>query len=376
MRARMPRMPWWGIAGACALLIVVLGAAAAWSSSEAQAANGVTVVYFNPRDEEPNTEYIAEIDPTMAGIQGWYGTQVGSTFPLSAVQVVQGKRTAAEYQSNIWGTVLIELGYYCGTGVHVIFVHPSLPFMGGGSCDAVYSGGSGGGTAMISEGAPVGGWAHDLGHVFTLPHPGDCGIVNPWPDYCSYTVMWSHWFYPDVGLLDSAEAPEKQTLASSPFFSVSTTSGDTSTPTPTPTPEPTPAPTPTPTATPTPTPTATATPTPAPTATPTPTPTGGTADGTGDEPDTVAPTVKIVKPGDGTRVRGRWLKVRAEGADNVRVAKMELYIDSQLVFTTKAASLDLRWDVRALARGSSFTITVKALDEAGNSSAVQVGVSR
>ena len=74
--------------------------------------------------------------------------------------------------------------------------------------------------------------------------------------------------------------------------------------------------------------------------------------------------------------KGRWLKVRAESTDNVRVAKMELYIDSQLVFTTKAASLDLRWDVRALARGSSFTITVKALDEAGNSSAVQVRVSR
>lgn len=322
MRVSMPRMPWWVISGACALLILALGAAVTWSSNEAQAAdNSVTVVYFYPRDQEPNTEYIAQIDGIMADVQGWYGTQVGSTFSFDPVQVIRGQRNTADYGQGgeIWGAVLRELGYYCGTGIHVIFVHPSIPFTGGGSCDSIYESGSGGGTAMFMEGHPTGVLAHELGHAFALPHPQGCGTTTE-PTYCGNTVMWAWWGYPDVGLLDLKVAPEKQTLASSPFFSVSAA--------------------------------------------------------TVGEPDTIAPTVKIVSPSDGAVVKGRWLRVRAEGTDNVRVAKIELYIDSQLVLTTEAASLDYRWDMRALGRSSSFTITVKALDEAGNSSAVQVGVSK
>ena len=60
----------------------------------------------------------------------------------------------------------------------------------------------------------------------------------------------------------------------------------------------------------------------------------------------------------------------------VGVAKIELYIDSQLVFTTESASLDHKWDLRGVARGSSLTVTVKAFDEAGNSSVAEVSVSK
>jgi hypothetical protein len=132
-------------------------------------------------------------------------------------------------------------------------------------------------------------------------------------------------------------APEKQALASSPFFSVPAGDGSSGTPDGT---------------------------------------SDGTGDGTGGEPDTVAPTVKIVNPSDSAVVRGRWLRVRAEGTDNVGVAKMELYIDSQLVFTTETASLNHKWDMRGVARGSSLTVTVKAFDEAGNSSVAEVSVSK
>ncbi|MCH7836198.1 MAG: hypothetical protein IH864_04955 [Chloroflexi bacterium] len=294
----------------------------------------MTVVYFYPSDQEPNREYIAQIDGTMAGIQGWYGTQVGSTFSVDPVQVIRGQRNTANYGQGgeIWGAVLRELGYYCGTGIHVIFVHPSIPFTGGGSCDPTYESGSGGGTTMFMEGHAIGILAHELGHAFALPHPQGCGTTTE-PTYCGDTVMWGWWGYPNVGLLDLKVAPEKQTLASSPFFSVPMEGGPDGTP-------------------------------------------DSTTDGTGDEPDTVAPTVNIVSPSDGARVKGRWLKVRAEGSDNVRVAEMELYIDSQLVFSTTGANLDYRWDMRGTARGSSLTVTVNARDEAGNSSAVQLTVSR
>lgn len=335
MRVGMRKMPWWGKSGACALLVLALGAAAAWSSSEAQADDySVTVVYFYPSDQEPNREYIAQIDGTMAGIQGWYGTQVGSTFSVDPVQVIRGQRNTANYGQGgeIWGAVLRELGYYCGTGIHVIFVHPSIPFTGGGSCDPTYESGSGGGATMFMEGHAIGILAHELGHAFALPHPQGCGTTTE-PTYCGDTVMWGWWGYPNVGLLDLKVAPEKQTLASSPFFSVPMEGGPDGTP-------------------------------------------DSTTDGTGDEPDTVAPTVNIVSPSDGARVKGRWLKVRAEGSDNVRVAEMELYIDSQLVFSTTGANLDYRWDMRGTARGSSLTVTVNARDEAGNSSAVQLTVSR
>ena len=195
-----------------ATLLVFLATLLAVSAASASPPRVVDVVYFYPRDQEPSTDYIAEIDPAMADIQGWYETQVGSTFSLSAVKVVRGRYDASAYQGNIWGGVLTELGYYCGTGVHVIFAHPSLPFMGGGSCDPVYESGSGGGTAMISEGSSLGGWAHELGHAFALPHP-NCAV-----DDCGATVMYAHWGYPTVGLLDTATAPEISSLQASPWF--------------------------------------------------------------------------------------------------------------------------------------------------------------
>ncbi len=111
MRVRMPRMPSWRKSGACALLIIALGAAAAWSGGEAQAANySTTVVYFYPSDQEPNQEYVAQIDAAVADIQGWYGVEVGSTLDVGSVQVVQGQRDTIYYQGDIWGGVLRELG--------------------------------------------------------------------------------------------------------------------------------------------------------------------------------------------------------------------------------------------------------------------------
>lgn len=168
------------------LAVAVAVFIAALFISPTSASNTVSVVYFYPRDQEPNLEY--PVDAIMADVQDWYGTQVGSTFSVSPAQVVRGKKTAAQYQDNIWGDILRELGYYCGTGVHVIFVHPSIGFTGGGSCTPDYQ--SGDGTAMVEEGLHTGIVAHELGHAFSLPH-----------STCE-SVMWCWWDYPDVGLLD------------------------------------------------------------------------------------------------------------------------------------------------------------------------------
>lgn len=181
------------------------------------AAPTVSAVYFYPRDQAASMT-APEADAIMADVQGWYGAQVGSTFDASPVEVVRGAKTAAQYQDNIWGDVLRELGYYCGTGVHVIFVHPSIGFTGGGSCTPNYQ--TGDGTAMIEEGLHTGIVAHELGHAFSLPH-----------STCE-SVMLCWWDYPDVGLL----AVEIEALQASPYFWVASEHEPTPEPTPTPTP--------------------------------------------------------------------------------------------------------------------------------------------
>ena len=379
------RIPWWGKLGALALVtLAALAAATSWAGSQpGGSAYNTIVIYFYPNDYQPEQQYIDQIDPTVANVQQWYGAQVGKTFVTSPVVVVRGQHNSAWYSTAVWTNVLTELrdrGYadYCGQRTVMIFVASSIPFTGGGSCDPAYTA-EWGGVAMwpdsifdqmLGKPPPSGSewcWtpdcsrgviAHELGHAFTLPHPEGCGVT--WPDYCALTVMWSWWNYPNAGLLDLKVAPEKQTLANSPFFSVSSaTSSATATPAPSPTP------TPSEPASASSTSSATATPKPSPTPTPTPS-----------APDTVAPAVTIVKPGDRSVIRSRWLQVKAAANDNVGVTEVQLYVDSQMVFTTTAANLEYAWDTLRVAKGTSIKVTVRAQDGAGNVSAAEVTVSK
>lgn len=187
-----------------ALIALGLATLGAQSTSAAQP---VSVVYFYPKDQTPNYANINLIDSTVEEMQGWYGALVGSTFAANPVQVIQGARTLAKYQTDPWGLILRELGYYCGTGVHLVILHESIApgYGGGGSCS-----GDGGGLALVTESwLGHGVVPHELGHAFTLPHP-DCNIYD-----CSATVMWGWWNYPNVGLLDY----EISTLQGHPAFS-------------------------------------------------------------------------------------------------------------------------------------------------------------
>ena len=164
----------------------------AFLAPSASASPTVSVVYFYPNDQGASMA-VPEVNAIMADVQGWYADQ-GVNFGVSEAEFIEGQGDTAYYQQNIWGNVLRELGYYCGTGVHVIIVHPSIGFTGGGSCD--------GGTAMIEEdifageeNRPFNGVvAHELGHAFGLPHSEDCGSVM-------HAVCWI--YYPDIGLTDA-----------------------------------------------------------------------------------------------------------------------------------------------------------------------------
>ncbi len=81
--------------------------------------------------------------------------------------------------------------------------------------------------------------------------------------------------------------------------------------------------------------------------------------------DLTAPVVKITSPVQGSTV-GRNVNVNATATDNVKVTKMEVYIDGRLkTSNTNSTSISYAWYTRKVAAGS-HTITVKAYDAVGN----------
>lgn len=126
-----------------------------------------------------------------------------------------------------------------------------------------------------------------------------------------------------------------------------------------------PTPTATPTATPTPTDTPTPTATPTPTLSPTPTPPS----------DTQAPVIKITRPANNSFVfRNSNVTISATASDNVKVTKVELYINNVLGITLTNSPYNATWRVPSQRR-VSYTIMAKAYDAAGNTSTASVKVT-
>lgn len=118
-------------------------------------------------------------------------------------------------------------------------------------------------------------------------------------------------------------------------------------------------------------PTPTATPTPTlpitPTATPTPTPTM--------VPDTTPPVVTIKSPTNGSRVsRGNTYTIRATANDNVKVLKVEFYVNSILLSTDASSPYTASWRVPNT-RNVTYTISAKAYDTSGNTSSSSITVT-
>ena len=84
-------------------------------------------------------------------------------------------------------------------------------------------------------------------------------------------------------------------------------------------------------------------------------------------PDTIAPTVEITSPADGTTV-GRYVEVYVEASDDVGVARVELYVDGKLYSSSSSSAPVFNWNTRKLARGR-HTLRAQAYDAAGNKGA-------
>lgn len=82
--------------------------------------------------------------------------------------------------------------------------------------------------------------------------------------------------------------------------------------------------------------------------------------------DTEKPIIKALKPVDGTKSATSF-SLGAASWDNVRISKMEFYIDGALVKSGTASTLYHTWNVQSssIAKGA-HTVTVKAYDPSGN----------
>ena len=92
--------------------------------------------------------------------------------------------------------------------------------------------------------------------------------------------------------------------------------------------------------------------------------------------DTVAPSVSILSPSAGTAVSGL-VAIDAAAADNVGVAKVELWVNGSLKATDTLQPYGFSWDTSTVANGQ-HSLVVRAVDGAGNSTnsaAVAVNVA-
>ena len=92
-------------------------------------------------------------------------------------------------------------------------------------------------------------------------------------------------------------------------------------------------------------------------------------------PDTTAPTVTITSPADNSVVKGNKI-VFAAASDNVKVTKVEFYVNGVLTLTSGSSPFKYSWNTRTVANGTC-SLMAKAYDAAGNmtqSSTVNVTV--
>lgn len=118
------------------------------------------------------------------------------------------------------------------------------------------------------------------------------------------------------------------------------------------------------TATPTPTLISTPTAIPTPTLTPTPKPI-----------DSQPPTVSITNPSNGSRVtHNNTITIRAAASDNVKVGKVEFYINGNLLSTDTTSAYTASWHVPS-PRNITYTITAKAYDTSNNTAQTSISVT-
>ncbi|RKH64057.1 extracellular catalytic domain type 1 short-chain-length polyhydroxyalkanoate depolymerase [Corallococcus llansteffanensis] len=86
-----------------------------------------------------------------------------------------------------------------------------------------------------------------------------------------------------------------------------------------------------------------------------------------DNSDSVAPTVSLTAPGNGSTVSGA-VQVTATASDNVGVARVEFFIDNALAGTDPASPYAYTWN-SATATNGTHVLVARAYDAAGNTAA-------
>jgi hypothetical protein len=93
-------------------------------------------------------------------------------------------------------------------------------------------------------------------------------------------------------------------------------------------------------------------------------------------PDTTAPIVTVKSPVNGENIsKSANVTISATATDNIKVTKMEVYIDGALMSVSTTSSISYKWDTRKLAKGP-YNILVKGYDQAGNIGQVLITVTK
>jgi hypothetical protein len=87
--------------------------------------------------------------------------------------------------------------------------------------------------------------------------------------------------------------------------------------------------------------------------------------------DTVTPVITVTSPVDGTT--GKSVSVKAAATDNVKVAKMQVYVDGALKYSTNGASVNTTQGLKAK---GAHTVTVTATDSSNNIAKTNITVHR
>jgi hypothetical protein len=82
--------------------------------------------------------------------------------------------------------------------------------------------------------------------------------------------------------------------------------------------------------------------------------------------DTSAPVTTITKPVDGSRLSGTSVDITASATDNVKVTKLEIYIDSKLVGSSTLSPYTYHWSSLNKISTGAHVISAKGYDAAGN----------
>ena len=90
--------------------------------------------------------------------------------------------------------------------------------------------------------------------------------------------------------------------------------------------------------------------------------------------DMAAPTVSISNPANGSKVTGT-VAVTLAATDDIKVAKLQLYIDGKSVKSVNGSALLYSWDTRKV-RGGSHTIQSVATDTASKTASKTIKVNR